>query len=64
MANSTILIKKVFQSSLSTFFIIDLLSFWNISLLFNFLDVDGQPEFLRKFMETLCMIIYGADGLF
>ena len=64
MATSTMKVKDFLKSGFSTYFILDLLSFWNISLLFNFLDIESQPEFSKKFLWTLAQTFYNLGGLF
>ena len=64
MATSTTKFKDFLKSGFSTYFILDLLSFWNISLLFNFLNIESQPEFSKKFLWSLAKVFYDLGGLF
>ena len=51
------------KSSFCCYFFVGLLSFWNISLLFNFLHIPFKPQFAYVFLELLALIFYKLNTL-
>ena len=51
------------KSSFCSYFFVSLLSFWNISLLFNFLQIPFKPQFAYIFLELLALIFYKLNSL-
>ena len=56
-------INTILRSIFCSYFLISLISFWNISLLFNFINVPAVPVFAGNFLEMLCLIMYKQNTL-
>ena len=52
----------VLKSTFSSYFLVSMLSFWNISLLFNFLELPLKPGFATDFLEALALMFYKLSG--
>ena len=63
MANSIKYMHRVMSNIFCSYLIINLLSFWNLSLLYNFLNITTVPLFSRSMLESLAFIFYKMNGL-
>lgn len=52
----------ILSASFSSYFIVSLLSFWNLSFIYNFLNLSAAPAFLVNFLERLNMILFKVDN--
>ena len=53
----------ILKSMFCSYFIVSLISFWNISLLFNFLTISSVPTFTKDFLEMLAVIFFKQNTL-
>ena len=53
----TLIVRNALCSSL----VFSIINFWNISLLFTFLDFDSQPQFSKDIMRSLASIFYDSE---
>ena len=56
-------IYEIISSSLSSFFILSLFNFWNLSLMYNFLLLKTVPNFSRNIYEVMLNLLYQRGSL-
>lgn len=56
-------IYSVISSSLSSFFVLSLFNFWNLSLMYNFLLLKIVPNFSRNIFEVMLNLLYQKGSL-
>ena len=54
---------SVLKVSFFSYFLIDIISFWNLSLMYNFLNLPTVPLFSKYFLEKLEKIMFKLDSI-
>ena len=60
------LVQKIYtilKASFFSYFLLDIISFWNLSLMYNFLNISTVPLFSKYFLEKLERIIFKLNSI-
>lgn len=53
----------VLKSCVASYFLISIINFWNLSLMYNVLNISTIPAFSKKFLEKLTFLFFNLNSL-
>ena len=54
---------EIVSSSLSSYLVLSLFNFWNLSLMYSFLLIDTVPNFTRNIYEIMMNLLYRKNNI-
>lgn len=51
------------ESCVASYFLINLINFWNLSLMYNVLNISTIPAFTKNFLQKLTYLFYNLNSL-
>ena len=53
----------VLKSCVASYFLINIINFWNLSLMYNVLNISTVPAFSKHFLEKLTFLFFNLNSL-
>lgn len=53
----------VLKSCVASYFLVNIINFWNLSLMYNVLNVSTIPAFTKNFLQKLTFLFYNLNSL-